>query len=30
MMFWLVVITTLTCMAVASVMVFRSTRNALR
>ncbi len=28
MMFWLVVITTLTCMAVASVMVFRGTRNA--
>ena len=27
-MFWLVVITTLACMAVASVMVFRSTRNA--
>ena len=28
MMFWLVVITTLACMAVASVMVFRGTRNA--
>ena len=28
MMFWLVVVTTLTCMAVAGVMVFRSTRNA--
>ena len=27
-MFWLVVITTLTCMAVASVMVFRVSRNA--
>lgn len=28
MMFWLVVLTTLACMAVASVLVFRSTRNA--
>ena len=28
MMFWLVVITTLACMGVASVMVFRGTRNA--
>ena len=28
MMFWLVVTTTLACMAVASVMVFRSSRNA--
>lgn len=28
MMFWLVVLTTLTCMAVAGVLVFRSTRNA--
>ncbi len=28
MMFWLVVVTTLTCMTVASVMVFRGTRNA--
>ena len=28
MMFWLVVVTTLACMAVAGVMVFRSTRNA--
>ena len=28
MMFWLVVITTLTCMTVAGVMVFRGTRNA--
>ena len=28
MMFWLVVVTTVTCMAVAGVLVFRSTRNA--
>lgn len=28
MMFWLVVVTTVTCMTVAGVLVFRSTRNA--